>query len=67
MTKEFKMKSLKRLTHDEMVHVKGGKDKVELAASFNLSSTSLSVSLTVNGCPTDDKRRERPGGGITTL
>ena len=51
------------LTKGEMKLVKGG-------VNFNASAMGLAranSAVTTNGANADDKRRERPGGGITSL
>jgi hypothetical protein len=51
------------LSSNEMKLVKGG-------VNANASATGLARAnsiVTVNGTTADDKRRERPGGGISTL
>jgi hypothetical protein len=76
LQKEFDSGQL--LTAEDMSLVKGG-----LLISYSLTSTSLSLSTTIGSttysltatsssatitsATNDDKRRERPGGGITTL
>jgi hypothetical protein len=51
------------LSTTEMMLVKGG---VNANAFTNGLANAKSV-VTVNGTTADDKRRERPGGGISTL
>jgi hypothetical protein len=51
------------LTLNEMKLVKGGLNSNASAIGL---ATANSV-VTVNSTTADDKRRERPGGGITTL
>lgn len=75
MKKLQSLKSLERLSLEEMADVKGGG-----SYSFSLFGATLSVSTTDSSVSAslktstgtysvtlDDKRRERPGGGITTL
>ena len=50
------------LTTAQMVAVKGG-------VSINASATGLAnanSAVTIPGAADDDKRRERPGGGVST-
>jgi hypothetical protein len=51
------------LTMSEMKLVKGGVNTNAAVAGLT-NATSV---VTVNSTTADDKRRERPGGGITTL
>lgn len=77
MKKLQSIKSLEKLSLAEMADVKGGGtfsfSVSALGVTLSASSTnsSLTASLTTsNGTynvTLDDKRRERPGGGITTL
>lgn len=58
------VKNCKALTPNEMLNVKGG-----LALTTTVLSTDLTVTTdltTTTSATSDDKRRERPGGGIST-
>ena len=60
------------LTSQEMSNLKGGVSinaVVNAAGNANSNSAvaAAAVSGIVTGVTADDKRRERPGGGITTL
>jgi hypothetical protein len=50
------------LTPNEMKLVKGGVN----ANAFSIGLAKADSVVTVNSTAADDKRRERPGGGITT-
>ena len=51
------------LTPSQMLNVKGGIDYY----TYSYSTTSTFTGTTTTSILTDDKRRDRPGGGITTL
>jgi hypothetical protein len=51
------------LTPNEMKLVKGGVN----ANAFSIGLANAVSVVTVNSTTADDKRRERPGGGITSL
>lgn len=57
--------SLMVLTPSQMLDVKGGYDL--LAYATNLITYATTSLTTTTSIVTDDKRRDRPGGGITTL
>lgn len=75
MKKLQSIKSLEKLSLAEMADVKGGGsfNVSALGATLSVSTTdsSISASLTTKvgtfSVTLDDKRRDRPGGGITTL
>lgn len=50
------------LTTSEMKLVKGGVNSMASAVGL----TKANSVVTVNSATADDKRRERPGGGVTT-
>jgi hypothetical protein len=56
LQKEFASKQL--LKNEDMAMLKGG------LASSNYSTTSSITTASVTSVTSDDKRRERPGGGI---
>lgn len=65
MTKlnNFRHQLSKILTSSEMSFVKGGNLKsITIDPAINLSKVTETPKIA-----SDDKRRERPGGGITTL
>ena len=58
-----------RLSHEEMAQVKGGVTIVAMPATPAIPAV-LGITPAVAAIPSmvaDDKRRERPGGGISTL
>ena len=60
------------LTSQEMSNFKGGVSILALANAGGIASSISAVATavvtgTVTGMCSDDKRRERPGGGISTL
>ena len=56
------------LTSQEMSNLKGGvSTNTGLDTDSTSTETTAVVKGTVTGVVKDDKRRERPGGGITTL
>lgn len=58
-----KFQSLIVLAKSQMIHIKGGR-RMHMMNNANTEAFSNSAS-SINSV--DDKRRERPGGGITTI
>ena len=62
-------KSFGILTISQMAEVKGGADTaVAVSSSLTLSVTASTTAVSVGpiSATLDDKRRDRPGGGIST-
>jgi hypothetical protein len=59
---EVQYKLCKKLSSDEMALVKGGTKVTTPVIKVSISTNATPISVA-----SDDKRRERPGGGINTL
>ena len=70
---EIQSKLCNKLSSDEMALIKGGNSLIAAAPATKAISavvgvtSAIAATSAIPSIVSDDKRRERPGGGITTL